>query len=120
MRLLQLIDLCRIEMIHQSLSRLIARDPVTGFRRKMLKSQIFDEIIGYDGIKRTVLRSLNSTEPVHILLVGPPGQAKTLFLKSILQAFGYDKAFFTLGGNASKSGLIDVLFEMRPTGICNK
>ena len=32
---------------------------------------IFDSIIGYDGIKRTLLRSLNSEEPVHILLVGP-------------------------------------------------
>jgi Holliday junction DNA helicase RuvB len=57
---------------------------------------------------------LNSSVPVHILLVGPPGQAKTMFLKSILQSFGHNKAFFTVGGNASKSGLIDVLFEMRP------
>jgi len=75
---------------------------------------IFDSIIGYDGIKRTLLRSLNSEEPVHILLVGPPGQAKTLFLKCILETFGEKKAFFTVGGNASKSGLIDVLFKMQP------
>jgi Holliday junction DNA helicase RuvB len=75
---------------------------------------IFDSIIGYDGIKRTVLRSLNSEEPVHILLVGPPGQAKTLFLKCILETFGEKKAFFTVGDNASKSGLIDVLFKMQP------
>src|SRR5207245_2415397 len=58
------------------------------------------------------IRSLNS-EPVHILLVGPPGQAKTLFLKCILETFG-EKAFFTVGGNASKAGMIDALFEMRP------
>ena len=50
---------------------------------------------------------------MHILLVGPPGQAKTLFLKSILETFGEKKAFFTVGGNASKSGLIDVLFDLR-------
>jgi MoxR-like ATPase len=78
------------------------------------KTQIFDHIVGYDGIKRTFLRSLNSEEPVHILLVGPPGQAKTLFLKCILETFGEKKAFFTVGGNASKTGLIDVLFEMQP------
>src|SRR5712691_5174786 len=78
------------------------------------KSQIFDNIIGYQAIKRTFLRSLNSKEPVHILFVGPPGQAKTLFLKSILEAYGSSKAFFTVGGNASKSGMIDVLFDMRP------
>jgi len=75
---------------------------------------MFDKIVGYDGIKRTFARSLTSKEPVHILLVGPPGQAKTLFLKCILETFGEKKAFFTVGGNASKSGLMDVLFYMRP------
>ena len=50
------------------------------------RTQIFDRIIGYDGIKRTFFRSLNSEEPVHILLVGsPPGHAKTMFLKCILE-----------------------------------
>ena len=78
------------------------------------KTQIFDSIVGYEGIKRTFLRSLNSRHPVHIFLVGPPGQAKTLFLKCILETFGEKKAFFSVGGNASKSGLIDVLFDMRP------
>jgi MoxR-like ATPase len=73
----------------------------------------FDKVVGYDGIKRTFVRSLTSKEPVHILLVGPPGQAKTLFLKCIFEAFG-GEAFFTVGGNASKSGLIDVLFDLRP------
>jgi MoxR-like ATPase len=76
--------------------------------------RMFDEIIGYEGIKRTFVRSLTAKEPVHILLVGPPGQAKTLFLKCILETFGEKKAFFTVGGNASKSGLIDVLFDMQP------
>jgi holliday junction DNA helicase RuvB len=76
--------------------------------------RMFDKIIGYDGVKRTFVRSLVSKEPVHILLVGPPGQAKTLFLKCILETFGEKKAFFTVGGNASKSGLIDVLFDMQP------
>jgi Holliday junction DNA helicase RuvB len=74
----------------------------------------FNEIIGYEGIKRTFLRSLNSEEPVHILLVGPPGHAKTLFLKCILETLGQKKAFFTVGGNASKSGMMDVLFDIRP------
>jgi holliday junction DNA helicase RuvB len=76
--------------------------------------QVFNKIVRYDGIKRTFLRSLSSKEPVHILLVGPPGQAKTLFLKCILETFGDKKAFFTVGGNASKSGLIDVLFGTQP------
>jgi MoxR-like ATPase len=94
-------------MIRQMLSSLLTRNPVHGFR------SMFDDIIGYDGIKRTFVRSLTSKEPVHILLVGPPGQAKTQFLKCIVDRFGKN-AFFTVAGNASKSGLIDVLFEMQP------
>src|SRR5215813_8375430 len=97
------------------LSDLLSGDRVSAFRREMAgNAMIFDNILGYEGIKRTFVRSLNSKEPVHILLVGPPGQAKTLFLKSILKTFGEKKTFFTVGGNASKSGLIDVLFDMQP------
>ncbi len=88
----------------------LAADRIRIRRRR----QIFDGIVGYEGIKRTFLRSLKSDEPVHILLVGCPGQAKTLFLKCILETFGEEKAFFTIGGNASKSGMIDVLFDMQP------
>jgi len=101
-------------MIHEMLSNWL-RTTSTWFRQgKTEKAMIFHKIIGYGGIKRTFLRSLNSEEPVHILLVGPPGQAKTLFLKCILETFGEKKTFFTVGGNASKSGLIDVLFDMQP------
>ena len=95
-------------MIRQMLSSLLTRNPVHGFRSTL------DDIIGYEGIKRTFVRSLTSEEPIHILLVGPPGQAKTLFLKCILNTFGEKKAFFTVGGNASKSGLMDVLFDLQP------
>jgi MoxR-like ATPase len=102
-------------MIFRMLSNLLDGGAIAEFRRVRLpKTQIFDSIVGYEGIKRTFHRSLNSKEPVHILLVGPPGQAKTMFLKCILEAFGSTKAFFTVGGNASKSGMIDVLFDMQP------
>jgi MoxR-like ATPase len=97
----------------QILSNLICQAVTASIGTKR-RRQIFDNIIGYEGIKRTYLRSLNSVEPVHILLIGPPGRAKTLFLKSILETFGEKKEFFTVGGNASKSGLIDILFDMRP------
>jgi hypothetical protein len=36
-----------------------------------------------------------------------------MFLKCIFEVF-VGEAFFTVGGNASKSGLIDVLFDMQP------
>src|SRR6266487_7028102 len=94
--------------------RMSSRTPVAGFKRREPIGKIFDKIMHYEGIKRTFLRSLNSKEPVHILLVSPPGQAKTLFLRSVLEEFGEKKALFTVGGNTSKSGMIDVLFEMQP------
>jgi MoxR-like ATPase len=100
-------------MIRQTLLNLLTGN--AAFRRKIAENgEIFGKIIGYEGIKRTFLGSLKAKEPVHILLVGPPGQTKTLFLKCILETFGEKKAFFTVGGNASKSGLIDVLFDMQP------
>jgi MoxR-like ATPase len=99
-------------MIHKLLSNLLAG---RSFRINLSENvRIFDKIIGYEGIKRTFIRSLNSEEPVHFLLVGPPGHAKTMFLKCIFEAFGGEEAFFTVGGNASKSGLIEVLFDLRP------
>jgi MoxR-like ATPase len=94
--------------------RAAATEVIAFSLERLGKTQIFDSIIGYEGIKRTFLRSLNSEESVHILLTGRPGQAKTLFLKCILETFGEKKAFFTVGGNASKSGMIDVLFDLRP------
>jgi len=103
-----------IDTVRKFLSNLLSANTMTSFRQQTGNIQIFDNILGYEGIKRTFARSLNSQKPVHILLVGSPGQAKTMFLKSILQVSGLNKAFFTVGGNASKSGLIDVLFDLRP------
>jgi hypothetical protein len=75
-------------MIDKKLSNLLAWNTLARFRQQKGKVEIFDDIVGYQGMKRTFLRSLNSDEPVHILLVGLPGQGKILFLKSILEAFG--------------------------------
>jgi SpoVK/Ycf46/Vps4 family AAA+-type ATPase len=69
---------------------------------------MFNKIVGYDGIKRTFVRSLISKVPVHILLVGPPGQGKTMFLKCILETFGEKKAFFTVGPGGT-TNLVHIL-----------
>jgi MoxR-like ATPase len=70
---------------------------ITGERgAKVGYAGMFHDIVGFEGIKRTFLRSLGSKEPVHILLVGPPGQAKTLFLKCILEKFGEKEYYITI------------------------
>jgi Holliday junction DNA helicase RuvB len=72
---------------------------------------LFDSIIGYDDVKRLFKMSLSSDKPVHILLVGPPASAKTLFM---LECMKLERSFFTLGSHSTKSGMVDYLFEKRP------
>lgn len=73
--------------------------------------QMFESIVGYDDIKRLFKMSLASDRPVHILLVGPPASAKTLFM---LECMKLERSFFTLGSHSTKSGMIDYLFDKRP------
>jgi Holliday junction DNA helicase RuvB len=72
----------------------------------------FDGIVGYDNIKRLFKIVLESESTTHILLTGPPASAKTMFLQSLLQHL--KKSYFIDGGNATKAGIIDYLFENRP------
>lgn len=71
----------------------------------------FESIVGYDDVKRLFNMSLSSEKPVHILLVGPPASAKTLFM---LECMKLERSYFTLGSHSTKSGMIDYLFEKRP------
>ena len=81
---------------------------------KLLSTQndvLFSEIIGYDHIKRPFNMTLRSDSAIHILLVGPPASAKTLFLTSLMQL---KNSYFADGANSTKAGMIDYLFENRP------
>ncbi|MEO9319136.1 MAG: hypothetical protein ABI361_00520 [Nitrososphaera sp.] len=75
------------------------------------KNVDFDSIIGYDDVKRLFQMSFGSEKPVHILLVGPPASAKTLFM---LECMKLERSYFTLGSHSTKSGMIDYLFDKRP------
>ncbi len=79
--------------------------------QKAEKGEMFDSIIGYDDVKRLFRMSLSSDRPVHILLVGPPASAKTLFM---LECMKLERSYFTLGSHSTKSGMVDYLFEKRP------
>lgn len=72
---------------------------------------LFDTIVGYQDVKRLFSMSLASDKPVHILLVGPPASAKTLFM---LECIKLERSYFTLGSHSTKSGMLDYLFEKRP------
>ena len=72
---------------------------------------LFDNIVGYSDVKRLFHLSLSSEKPVHLLLVGPPASAKTLFM---LECMRLERSYFTLGSHSTKSGMIDYLFDKRP------
>ena len=75
-------------------------------------TELFSNIVGYEDIKRLFHLSLYSQErPVHILLVGPPASAKTLFM---LECMKLERSYFTLGSHSTKSGMIEYLFKKRP------
>ena len=72
---------------------------------------LFGEIIGYDHIKRLFKMVLETQSAIHILLVGPPASAKTMFLTSLMQL---KNSYFSDGGASTRSGMIDYLFANRP------
>jgi Holliday junction DNA helicase RuvB len=75
---------------------------------------IFENLIGYDGIKKIFLFAIRSHLPVHILLIGPPGSAKTLFL---MECMKIQRSYFTSGGHGTKAGMLDSLFKHRPWSL---
>jgi holliday junction DNA helicase RuvB len=72
------------------------------------KTEIFNDIVGYDDIKKLFLMAINSVEPIHIALAGPPASAKTIFMKCLL---ALPNSYFVDGSNMSKPGLIDYIFN---------
>jgi holliday junction DNA helicase RuvB len=72
----------------------------------------FEEIVGHHDIKRIFVKAILSKEPVHILLVGSPASAKTMFLTEIMRCFKC--SLFLVASNTTKAGLINQLFERRP------
>jgi hypothetical protein len=76
-------------------------------------NDIFADIVGYTDIKKEFNKALQSTSPVGILLVGPPGCGKSEFLKKIRAEYD-DKSVFIDGSYGSKAGIFEALKEHKP------
>lgn len=76
------------------------------------EEEIFSQIYGLENVKDILKMTLRSDKSVHVLLVSPPGMAKTQFLLAIRKA--YKESAFVIGSNSTKKGIIDLLFEKRP------
>ena len=81
-------------------------------KKKIDPDDLFRYIVGYDDLKKVFRMALKSEKPIHILLIGPPATAKTLFLEDIYNA--YDDAEFVIGSTASSAGLFKILEKKRP------
>jgi ATP-dependent protease Clp ATPase subunit len=60
-------------------------------------------------VKRLFRMALDSDSAVHILLVGPPASAKTMFLTSLMQL---KNSYFSDGANSTKAGMISKRLTM--------
>jgi replication-associated recombination protein RarA len=76
------------------------------------KDKLFENIIGYDNVKRLFRMALESAQATtSILLSGPPASAKTLFLQCLMKL---NNSYFIDCSNATKSGLLDYIFDNKP------
>ena len=72
----------------------------------------FENIVGNDDTKLILNKAILSQKPVHVLLVGKPGCAKTMFLTEIAKRL--KNSYFIVGSNTTKAGLLNRLFENEP------
>jgi len=75
-----------------------------------IPDDLFATIAGYDDVKGLFRRSLR-TSKFHILLIGPPASAKTLFL---LELARLPRSTYCLGSSTTKAGLAEILQTQRP------
>lgn len=72
------------------------------------EDKFFSNVVGYSDVKKLLLKSIISKEPVNILLTGPPSSSKTLFLLDMVDAL--DGSYFMDATSTTSAGMIDYLF----------
>ena len=97
------------ELVRECLAAI--KESEQGTEEGEIPNDLFDFILGHDDIKSLLWRSIRSEQPVHVLLVGPPASAKSMFLGELARL---PFSRFTLGGGTSKAGLADYVLEFRP------
>jgi len=72
----------------------------------------FENITGNDEIKLILNKAILSERPVHVLLTGRHGCAKTMFLMEMMRRL--KNSYLIVGSNTTKAGLVNQLFEKEP------
>jgi len=92
---------------------LVPNEPVHVPLGDMDFTSMFSDIVGYDDLKELLREELQVDKPIHVLLVGPPALAKTLFLWDVERTWG-EQAMWLVGSATSRAGLWDAVAEKRP------
>lgn len=79
-------------------------------KTQSIPPDLFDVIVGHDEVKWLLRKSLKA-ERHHVLLVGPPATAKTLFLLEIARLPG---AVFIDATHSTRVGLRELILTLRP------
>jgi len=83
-----------------------------------LKDPDFSDIVGHKEAKEMITFALNALKtkgtPVHILLIGPPASAKSMFLEAFVAAGGRYVSMVS----ATKAGVRDALTSSIPPYLC--
>jgi len=91
------------------------RQSFTGLWKEVLRVNRparFEEIVGQNDIKLIINKAIKSERPIHVLLLGKPGSAKTMFLTEMMRRL--KNSYFIVGSNTTKAGLVNQLFEKEP------
>jgi MoxR-like ATPase len=91
------------KMFKLSFNRLLCK------QRDNPEEAVFQDIEGYNDIKKLVMRCIVSSEPAHVILDGPPASGKTIFLLSMEKEL--DNANFVDCTNATGPGMVDYLLS---------
>ena len=76
-----------------------------------IPANLFSTVSGYEEIK-AFLKKVLKAERFHVLLIGPPASAKTVFLLELARLPG---SFYCLGSATTKAGIAEILYEQRPS-----
>lgn len=91
------------EMFKLSFNKLL------GKQRHNPEEAVFQDIEGYNDIKKLMMRCIVSSESTHVILDGPPASGKTIFLLSMQKEL--DNACFVDCTNATGPGMVDYLLS---------
>lgn len=73
---------------------------------------LFDDVVGYDDVKWLLKRALTTDDITNVILFGPTGSAKTVFLMCINNYL--DDSYFMSGKPSSGPGVLDRMFKQTP------